>query len=132
MTAENQRLFAKKHPKAITPPLEAFLSGPLPPDPHSIVFEAIDGDLIKKCALKTEGAAGVSQLDDQTWHKMVSSFKKTSLALCNAVAHLTRKLAGGFVDPTGLEALLANRGIPLDKNPGLGFLEEAGWGKKDS
>ena len=50
---------------------------------------------------------------------MVSSFKKTSVGLCNAVAHVARRLAREFVDPSGLEALLANRGIPLNKNPGL-------------
>jgi hypothetical protein len=75
--------------------------------------------MIREFALKTDGAAGVSQLDDVAWHKMVSSFKETSLELCNSIALMARRLATEYVDPKGLEAFLANRGIPLDKCPGL-------------
>ena len=32
---------------------------------------------------------------------------------------MARRLATEYVDPVGLEAFLANRGIPLDKCPGL-------------
>jgi hypothetical protein len=50
---------------------------------------------------------------------MVSSFKETSSNLCAAVAALARRLSTKAVDPKGLEALLANRGVALDKNPGV-------------
>jgi hypothetical protein len=53
------------------------------------------------------------------WHKMVTGYKDSSSSLCNAVALLTRRLATECVDPAGLEALLANRGIAIDKCPGL-------------
>jgi hypothetical protein len=53
------------------------------------------------------------------WRKMVTSYKDTSTDLCKAVAAATRRLATEFVDPKSLEALIANRGIPLDKCPGL-------------
>ena len=39
--------------------------------------------------------------------------------MCNAVAVLARRWASEFVDPAGLDALLANRGIAIDKCPGL-------------
>ena len=64
---------------------------------------------------------------------MVTGFKETSSNLCNAVAALTRRLATEFVDPAGLSALLANRGIAIDKCPGLrpigvGEMQGAFWG----
>ena len=38
---------------------------------------------------------------------------------CNAIAVLARRWASEYVDPKGLEALLANRGIAIDKSPGV-------------
>ena len=75
--------------------------------------------MVKKCALRTEDAAGVSQADDQMWHKMLTSFKETSTDFCAAVAAVARRFSTEYVDPQGVEALVANRGIPLDKCPGL-------------
>ena len=49
---------------------------------------------------------------------MVSAFKDTSKELCNSIAHMARRLSTEFRDPVGLEAFLANRGIPLDKGGG--------------
>ena len=37
----------------------------------------------------------------------------------NAVGAMARRLATEYVDPVGIEALLANRGIAIAKNPGL-------------
>ena len=50
---------------------------------------------------------------------MVTSFKETSTDFCAAVAAVARRFSTEFVDPQGVEALVANRGIPLDKYPGL-------------
>ena len=50
---------------------------------------------------------------------MVTGYKDSSASLCNAVALLARRLATEHVDPSGLQALLANRGIAIDKCPGL-------------
>ena len=62
---------------------------------HPIIFDAINGKMIKDITLKTDGAPGISQLDDVTWHKMVSSFKNTSLELCSSIALMARRLATG-------------------------------------
>jgi hypothetical protein len=86
---------------------------------HPVFFAPIDGDLIKKNALRTSGGAGVSQQEDALWHKMISGHKDTSATLANALASVARRLVTEFVDPAGLEALLANRGIAIDKCPGL-------------
>ena len=86
---------------------------------HPLVFDAITGGSVKDAIMHTEGAAGVSQLDDRAWRKMACSFKESSTILCNSIALVARKLATQCVDPKGIEALVANRGIALDKCPGL-------------
>ena len=50
---------------------------------------------------------------------MVTGYKDSSSSLCNAVAVLARRIATEMVDLKGLESLLANRGIAIDKCPGL-------------
>ena len=47
---------------------------------------------------------------------MVTAQKAASDSLCNAVASVAPRLATEYVDPDGLEALLANRGIALNNN----------------
>ena len=110
---------ASKHPKPEPMSPEALMSGVMPPSLHPVFFAAIDGELIKKNALRTSGGAGVSQQEDALWHKMVSAHKDASTSLTNALASVARRLVTEFVDPQGLEALLANRGIAIDKCPGL-------------
>ena len=75
--------------------------------------------MIKKDTLRTSGGAGISQQEDALWHKLVTAHKETSSSLSHALALVTRRLATEYVDPEGLEALLANRGIAIDKCPGL-------------
>ena len=108
-----------KHPNAQPMTHAALLTGEIPPNVHEVFFHQIQGELVKKCALRTRGSAGVSQQEDELWHKMVTGYKDSSSSLCNAVAVLTCRLATECVDPKGLEALLANRGIAINKCPGL-------------
>ena len=111
---------ASKHPSAEPAHPEALLSGPVPPSLHPVFYDALNGELIKKCTLRTKGSAGVSQQEDNLWHKMVTGHKEgNSAQICNAVASVARRLATEYVNPEGLEALLANRGIALNNNPGL-------------
>ena len=46
------------------------------------------------------------------------SFKKSGTNLCSAIATMTRRLCTEYVDPHSIEAILANRLIPLDKGEG--------------
>ena len=57
--------------------------------------------------------------DSYIWCRMLVSFKAASDDLCSAVADVARRLTSEHVDPLGLPALLNNRLIPLDKNPGV-------------
>ena len=110
---------SSKHPKPEPINDQALCSGEMPPSLHPVFFAPIDGELIKKNALRTSGGAGVSQQEDALWHKMVSGHKDASASLSNALASVARRLVTEYVDPKGLEALLANRGIAIDKCPGL-------------
>ena len=83
------------------------LSGEMPATVHPIAYDGIDAETIKKFAMRTSGGAGVSQQEDQLWHKMVSSYKDASSGICSAVARLARRLCTEYVDPEILQALLA-------------------------
>ena len=99
-----------KHPKPEPILTGALLTGKMPPDIHSIYFSALNGDLIKRCTLRTRGGAGVSQQEDTLWQKMVTAFKDSSTSLCNAVAVLGRRWASEFVDPACCSPIVA---LPL-------------------
>jgi hypothetical protein len=114
-----KKLLAEKHPKGEDANPEVLIKGDPPEGIDPVAFAGLHGGLIKACALKTEGAAGVSGASDQLWRKMATSYKDTSTDLCASVAAATRRLATEFLDPKSLEALMANRGIPLNKCPGL-------------
>ena len=116
---KTKKEMSSKHPKPEPLHLETLITGELPPSLHPVFYSELDGELIKKCALRTKGGSGVTQQEDVLWHKMVTGYKDTSSSLCNAVAVLSRRLATECVDPKGLEALLSNRGIAIDKCPGL-------------
>ena len=88
-------------------------------DPHSVLFQQLDGVLIWRTIMTMSGAAGPSALDVSFWKKMCTSFRHESDELCNSVAAVARKLCSKYVDPSGIEALLASRLIALDKNPGV-------------
>ena len=107
-----------KHPKAQPANPEVLLHGGIP-TVNPILFECITGDTIRKSALATQGAAGPSMADSYIWRRMLVSFKAASVDLCCAVADVTRRITTEHVDPLGLTALLNNRLIPLDKNPGV-------------
>ena len=59
--------------------------------------------------------------DSDMWQKLLCSkpHKKKPAGLCKAVADLAKKLNTKEVHPSYLQALVAGRLIPLDKNPGV-------------
>ena len=73
----------------------------IPEEIHPIKFHSIDAESVKKSILRTKGATGPFGQDADGWKRIVSS------CLCT-----TEDLS------SSLEALLAFRLIPLDKNPG--------------
>ncbi len=88
-------------------------------DSHPVLFERIDGPLVRSVVLKMDGAAGPSGLDTAIWKRLCTSFKRFSADLCDILASLARKLCTEYLDPEGLAPLVACRLVALDKCPGV-------------
>ena len=73
--------------------------------------------MVPNAALRTKGSGGPSGVDANGFWQILASklFKKSETDLCAAIATMTRRLCTEFIDPLGIEAILANRLIPLDK-----------------
>jgi len=96
-----RNVFEAPKPEPMHP--EALMTGELPESLHPVFYAELDGELVKKCALRTKGGAGVSQQEDVLWHKMVTGYKDSSSSLCNAVAVLARRIATECVDRRDLK-----------------------------
>jgi hypothetical protein len=108
-----------KHPPS--KPVDPTAISDMPPAtaPHPIVFDQIDGPLIRSTVQQMSGSAGPSGLNAKEWKKLCSSFHRASDDLCQAIAKLTRRLCSTYVDPCGISPLIACRLIALDKCPGV-------------
>ncbi|XP_057307912.1 uncharacterized protein LOC130645822 [Hydractinia symbiolongicarpus] len=89
-----------------------------------IVFDITDEDMVLKAATYTKGGSGPSGLDADGWRRILcsSTFGTTNTDLRKAIAELTKKLCIESIpesDRSPLEAFVACRLIPLNKNPGL-------------
>ena len=110
----------KKHPPQEPPKPSAII----PPgvsviEPHPVIFDRIDNQLIRSTALKMDGAAGPSGLDASAWKRLCTSFKTASSDLCHALASVARRMCTTLLDPIGISAFVACRLIALDKCPGV-------------
>ena len=86
---------------------------------HPILFDSINGQLMRSVCLRVQGSAGSSGLDAAYWRRMCTAFNDMSRALCDALAALTKRICTSIVDPSGLSAFIACRLIPLNKQPGV-------------
>ena len=105
------------HPRADPGPPEVYKEGE-PPEAHPVIFEDLTAVDIKEAAGRTQGGAGPSGGDAQHWKRMLFSFGDQSNELAEAMAAAARRMCTEYVDPQSLAALLANRLMPMDKNPG--------------
>ena len=94
----------------------------------TVVFDCIDGELIQKKAMQTNGASGPSNFDSESWRYILNSqllffdcnYGCEGTDLCKAIAKLTRQLCTDqLTDPESISSLMACSLIPLDKDPGL-------------
>ena len=90
-----------------------------PPEVHAVLFDSLTGQSIRNAALRTQGSAGPSGVDAAGWKRMCTAFHKDSNDLCAAIAAVGRRISTELVDPQSLQAFLACRLIPLNKNPGI-------------
>ena len=119
LTDDVMKQLHEKHPNAKEANLGSLLFGPVEDIP-GVIYQQIDGDMIREAALRTKGSGGPSGIDANGFRRLLAckSFKASGTNLCDALAALTRKLCTEYVDPASIEPLLANRLIPLDKGEG--------------
>ena len=115
------RQLGEKHPEAqrVTRALGSLLFGPVEEIPD-LVYQEINGELVRGAALRTKGSGGPSGVDANGFKRILAckSFKRSSVNLCESIATLTRRLCTEFVDPLTIERIVASRLIPLDKGNG--------------
>ena len=80
----------------------------------------INREMVRDAVLRTKGSGRSSGVDANGFRRMLAckSFKKSASDLCTAIATKTRRLCTEYIDPLSIEAILANRLIPLDKQEG--------------
>ena len=105
-----------KHPPSKPPTPLALFSNPLPPIFHPIVFDSITSDLIRSTDLHISGSFGPSGLDGSAW-KCPCTSNHHSTDLCSALASLSGRICTKYVDPAGLQPILASCLIAIDKLP---------------
>ena len=93
----------------------------IPEEIRPMKFYSIDAESVKKAVLKTKSVAGPSGLDADGWKRILTSnqLDNSSNDLCKTFTEVIKKLCTTEDLSSSLEALLACRLIPLDKNPGL-------------
>ena len=116
-----RQVLGEKHPSARTVNPQAVLSpGEVNSvEVHPVLFDQITGDSIRASAMRTQGSAGPSGVDAAGWRRILVSFHRDSRDLCAAIAAFTRRICTEYVEPTSLQAFLACRLIPINKNPGV-------------
>ena len=109
----------EKHPEGQPKNNIMLMGGPIQ-HVHPVIFDEMNEELVQKVALKTRGAAGPSNFDASDWKSILVSrvHGTSSVDLCRAIVNVARKLCTENVNEN-VEALMACRLIPLDKNPGL-------------
>ena len=110
----------EKHPLK-QPPKKSTIAKPDTPvvEPHPVIFDEINGQMIRDTILRMDGAAGPSGLDAASWKCLCTSFKAASTDLCESLAATARRICTCYVDPRGLSSFVACRLIALDKCPGV-------------
>ena len=117
------QILQSKHPEGSYKNENLLIEGPIKKT-CAVIYDQITGDLIKKCALRTKGAAGPSCFDGDDWRRIIGTniYGADGNDLRKAIAETTRQLCIDELDSHSLksiESLMACRLIPLNKNPGV-------------
>jgi len=113
------RHLKEKNPEAQKAPLGTIVFGTIEEVPD-VIYQQINAEMVRDAALRTKGSGGPSGIDANGFRRMLAckSCKKSGTDLCAAIATTARKLCTEYVDPLSVEAILANRLIPLNKGEG--------------
>ena len=84
------------------------------------IFGRVNGNFVRKCAIRTTGLHGPSRLDANFWSKILynSTFGNASDDLCHAIVLLAQMLCSSeeLVDSKNIEGIFASRLVPLNKS----------------
>ena len=110
----------QKHPQPVPLTSDRLINGPVNRILPSY-FDEIDETMVFKSSSMRKRAGGLSRLDAEQYRRLLTSkkYKKENKELRVQLATLARRLATQYLDPNTLEAFIACRLIPLDKNPGV-------------
>ena len=92
-------LLVDKHPPAEPLHTGCLISDSTVPDYHPVIFDDLDGNVVREAALHTSGAAGPSGVDAYGWRRLCSAFGSVSGELCCSIAALARRLCTSFIGP---------------------------------
>ena len=111
---ELERLHPQKSPASPS----TILHGPMQKI-EAVIFDGIDGEMIERCAKRTQGSSGPSGLDADGWKRLLCSkqFKSKTEELCGSIADLARKLCSTHINPEYTRAFSACRLVPISKPP---------------
>ena len=115
-----RNILFEKHPHGKDPPHHVLdcTTEKLCHDP--VIFQCLTGNVIKRAAIQTHGAAEPSGVDAYAWHRMCTSFGDASASLCDSLSSVARCLSTVTIDDSAiLMSFVACRLIPLDKRPGV-------------
>ena len=116
---ETFEVLLEKHPKAFEASNDILIQEEVQ-NVHPVIYDSIDSEMVRDAIEKTRGSAGPSGLDADGWRRILMSgnFGSSGEDLRKAISDLTKRL---FRDNTvkHLEAFLACRLLPLDKQPGV-------------
>ena len=119
LTEETFEVLLEKHPKASEASSDILIQEEVQ-NVHPVIYYSIDSEIVRDAIEKTRDSAGPSRLDADGWRRILMSgnFGSPGEDLRKAVADMTKRLCR---DNTvkHLEAFLACRIIPLDKQPGV-------------
>ena len=91
---------------------------------HPVIFDVLDGPVIKAVALRISGAAGPFGIDAHGWRRLCSLFHSASDELCSSIVLLACCLSTKFVDPVIIsppDGLLTNSFGQDTRYPAYGY-----------
>ena len=96
-------ILLKKHPPKQQPKPSSIIMPDLPTEePHPVIYDGINGQLIQRTTLRTDGSAGPSGLDAAAWKHLCISFRSVLSDLCDSLASTAKRICSTFADPRGI------------------------------
>ena len=76
---------------------------------NPVIFQCLTGDVIRRAAIQSHGAAGPSGVEAYAWRRMCTSFGDASASLCDSLSSVARCLSTVTIDSAILMPFVACR-----------------------